>query len=121
MSLKKLGKGEIKVKVNGSLREKDLKMKMRKRMWNLRRILMHLDRGLDQRNNIYPNNNMGVMAWVGWSVGHAVRSILGEISRSTRVVGLRYIVHRRHILLRMFGREFLVLMHLCTFFFHNIW
>ena len=50
------------------------------------------------------------MVLVGWSVEHAVRSTLGDIVHKIRVVRLRYIVRRRHRLLWMLVRVFLIFM-----------
>ena len=104
MNLSKVGKGKIKVKENGRLREKGLKMQRRKKIWHLKRSLIQLDRVMDHSNGIE------VMVLDGWSVGHAVRNTLGEIVRRTRVVGLRHIVQKRCRLLGMLDRAFLVFM-----------
>ena len=61
---------------------------------------MKLDRDMDH------NNNIEVMVVDGWSVGHAVRNDLREIFNRIRVVGLRFIVHRMHRQLGMWGRAF---------------
>jgi len=73
-------------------------------MWKHIKGSMHLDRDMGHINNIE------VMVLVGWSFGHVVRSTLREILHIIKVVGLRYIVHMRHILLGMLVRVFLVFM-----------
>jgi len=55
-------------------------------------------------------SNIEVLVLVGWNVGHAARSTLREIVHRIRVENLRYIMHRRHKLLGMMGREFLAFM-----------
>ena len=103
MSLIKDGKEKTWLKVNGILREKDLKMERRKKMWHLKISLMRIDRGMGCNNN---NNNIEVRALVGWSVVHVVRNTSGEIFHGIRMKGLRYTVHRRRRLLGMFIRLF---------------
>ena len=66
---------------------------------------MQLDRDIG-------HNNIEVRALICLSVGHVVRNTLGDIVHRIRVVGLRYIVYRRHRLLGMWGRVFLVFMQL---------
>ena len=56
---------------------------------------MQLDGEMDHSSSIE------VRALVGWIYGHVGRSTLGEIVHHIRVVGLRYIVHRRGRLLGM--------------------
>jgi len=51
-----------------------------------------------------------VMVLDGWSVRDAVRNTLREIAQRIKVVGLTYIVHRRHILLGMLVIELLASM-----------
>lgn len=54
------------------------------------------------------NNNIEVRVPVSWSVGHALRRILREISHIMTVVGLRYIVCRMNRLLGMLDKVFLI-------------
>lgn len=84
------GKERRKVKVNGSLRRKGLRMQMRKRMWHQKRDLMQLNRDMGHINN----RSIEVRALEGWSVGHVVRNTLRDIFHKIKVVGLRYIVIR---------------------------
>ena len=53
-----------------------------------------------------------VLVLVDWSVGHVVRSTLRDIFHRIRVVGLRYIVHKRRKLLGIFAKVFLISMQL---------
>jgi len=64
-------------------------MQMRKRVWQYKRDLMHLDKDMSH------NNSIELFALVGWSVGHVERNKLRDILHKIRVVGLRYTVHRR--------------------------
>ena len=73
-------------------------------MWHHKRSSKQLDRDMGYSNSIE------VRVLVGWSVGHAIRSILREIVHKIKVVGLRYTVHKRHKLLGMLVRAFLVFM-----------
>ena len=66
---------------------------------------MHLDRDMDHSSSIE------VRVLVNWSVGHAVRSTIREIVHRIRVIGLRYIMHKRHRLLGMLVRSFLIFMN----------
>ena len=106
MNLSKDGKGRIriKVRVNGSRKEQGLRMQDRKKMGHQKRNLMHLDKDMDHVSSI----ELKVLD--SWSVEHVVRNTLRDIVHRIRVVGLIYIVHRRHILLGMLVKAFLVFM-----------
>lgn len=52
MNLSKDGKGKTKVKVNGNLRQKGLRMQMGKKIWRHKRSLMQLDKDMGHNNNI---------------------------------------------------------------------
>lgn len=109
MNLSKDVREKTKVKVNGSLREQGLIMKMGKKIWQCKRYLMQLDRDMGHKNN-----NIEVRALVSWSDGHVVKNTLGEIFHKMRVLGLRYTVHRRCRLLGMLVRLFHVPMQQWT-------
>lgn len=102
MNLNMDGKKRTKAKVNVSLRGQGLRMQMIKKIWHHKRDLMQLDRDMGDNSN----NNIEVRALVGWSVGHAVRSTLGEIVHIIKVVGLRYTLHMRCRPLGMLVRVF---------------
>ena len=85
MKLNMDGREKTKVEVNGSLRGQGLKMQMGKKIWHRKRYLRWLDKDMGHKNS----NIIEVRALV---------------------VGLRYIVHRRHKLLGMLARIFLVFM-----------
>lgn len=63
---------------------------------------MQLDRDMGHNSS-----SIEVRVLVGWTVGHAERSTLREIFHRIRVVGLRYIVRRRHILFGILVKEML--------------
>ena len=101
------GRARIKVELNGSLREKGIKMYMGMKISHCKIDLMQSDRDMGHNSN----NRREVRALVSWSVGNVVRKTLGEIVQNIRLVGLRYTVWRRHILLEIFIRVFHVSMH----------
>lgn len=96
MNLSMDGRENIKVEVNGILREQGLRTHMGKKIWHCKRDLMQLDRDMGHKSK----NNIEVRGLVGWSVEHMVRRTLGEIVCNIRMVGLRYIVNMRH---KLFG------------------
>lgn len=108
MNLIKDGKRKTKVKVKESLREQGLKIQGRKKMWHLKRSSMQQDKDMDH------NSSIEVMILDSWSVGHVTRNTLGDIFHRISMVGLRYTVHRRHKLLGMWDRLFLIFMQSCT-------
>jgi len=70
------GKENTKVEVNGSLRGQGLNMKMGKKMWYYKIDLMKLDRNMGHNSS----RSIEVRTLVSWSVGHVVRSIVGDFS-----------------------------------------
>ena len=52
INLSKDRKGKIKVKVNGSRKEKGLGMQKRKKMWHHKRSLMQLDKDMDHNSRL---------------------------------------------------------------------
>lgn len=107
MNLNMDEKENTKVEANGSLRGRGLIMHMGSKTWHCKRSLMHLDRDMGHNSN---NSSIEVRVLVDWSVGHVVRNTLGEIVHSINVEGLRYIVHKRHIMLGILVKVFHVYM-----------